>query len=177
MWSSGLFICARPSVHRCVMRQKNPPTESANLMQLPPQTEALVDLLNRMIQLMEWDGQTFWLERTKESVALLRNGKREGFSLFLSGFGTAGSFNECSVGKGEWTGKVHTWHPGHEDKYKEFEALKSESYGLAKELDRETEPSIFESIKVMTGKTTLHTRVLLATLSVLLIVTIVWRPR
>src|SRR5688572_25722423 len=98
------------------MRQKNPPTESAYLMELPPRTEALVNLLERMIQLMEWDGQTFWLERVREAVALLRNGNREGFTLFLSGFGTAGSFNECSVGKGEWKGKVHTWYPGHEEK-------------------------------------------------------------
>jgi hypothetical protein len=146
-------------------------------MQLPQRTEALLLLLDRMIELLEWDRHTFWLERTRDAVALLHEDKRAGFTLFLSGFGTAGSFNECSVGKGEWNGNVHTWSPGHEAKYKEFESLKNESYGLARELERESEPPLFVSLKAIATRTTIRTRLLLAVLGVLLVAAVAWALR
>ena len=146
-------------------------------MQLPQRTESLLLLLDRMIELLEWDCHTFWLERTREAVALLRDDKRAGFTLFLSGFGTAGSFNECSVGKGEWKGNVHIWSPGHEAKYKEFESLKNESYGLARELARESEPPFFVSLKAVAARTSNRTRLLLAVLGVLLLVAVALAPQ
>lgn len=155
------------------MRHKTPPASSIRSISLPPRTETLLGLLDRMVQLMEWDGQTFWLERVRQAIALLRNGEREGFEHFLSGFGTSGSFNECSVGKGEWKGNVHTWYPGHEEKYEEFEALKNESYSLARELQRESEPPLLVSLKAAARQMPPRIRILLAVLVALIVVAFV----
>lgn len=152
------------------MRHRNPPFSSIPPMSLPPQTERLLGLLERMVQLMEWDGQTFWLERVRQVIGLLREGKREGFEHFLSGFGTSGSFNECSVGKGKWSENVHTWHPGHEERYEEFEALKNESYSLARKLQRESEPPLLASLKAVAKQMALRIRILLAVLVMLLVI-------
>jgi hypothetical protein len=134
---------------------------------LPDGTVVLIQQMDRLVQLMDQDGHTYWSARVREATSTLRRGEREGFQIFLSGFGTSGSFNECVVGKGEWVGGKFVWGVGQQAVHEEFQRLQSEAYCRARKLQRESDPSLVELLAMSWSSAPFRTRVLVATLLLL----------
>lgn len=114
----------------------------------PPESDVAEFLIQteRIISLLDAEGEEFWRIRIAGAASKVRESNWQGFSDFLSGFGTSGSFNECSICTGEWKGGSHLWRPAEKLKYQEFEDLKESAYTLARNLNRLTAPSIGESL-------------------------------
>lgn len=119
------------------LQEKRPP--ASDVAEFLNQTERIVSLLDA-------EGEEFWRTRIADAASKVRNSNWQGFSDFLSGYGTSGSFNECSICVGEWKGGSHLWQPAEKLKYQEFEDLKGSAYTLARNLARLTAPSISDSL-------------------------------
>ena len=136
------------------------------MSQLPERTADLVAGMDRMVELLDQDGHTYWNSHVREAANLLRAGSRQGYRHFLSGFGTSGSLNECVVGKGSWIDGKFVWEAGQQAVHEEFERLQSSTYTLARQLQRESEPPVLESLASAYTASTSRTRALLISLAV-----------
>ena len=135
--------------------------------------EDLLAQIERMIILLESDGESHWRLHLAETASRIRQGDIRGLRSFLGAFGTAGSFNECSVATGRWIGKIHEWLPGEEAKYREFEELKNTTFVLARQLLRASDKPSMMSIAGCVRGIPKRTKVLLSialSLSVLAVV-------
>ena len=129
----------------------------------PPESDVAMFLTQteRLIAILDAEREEFWRTRIASTISKVRNADWQGFNDFLSGYGTSGSFNECSVRTGEWKGENHIWRPEDKSKYLEFEELKGSAYGLARRLSRLTAPSISESLAEAYRLASLRTKALL----------------
>ncbi len=123
----------------------------------------------RLISLLDAEGEESWRARIADAISKVRNSDWQGFDDFLSGYGTSGSFNECSVRTGEWQGENYLWTPEDKSKYQEFEDLKGSAYSLARRLSRLTAPSINESLAEAYRLSSVRTKALLWLMLLLLI--------
>ena len=98
--------------------------------------------VRRLVLLLDEEGEMFWRTRLVNAEAKVSAGDWQGFKDFLAGYGTSGSFNECSIGVGgsRVPGRVERAHD--EAKYHEFEELKNTAYQHARALARLSEPPI-----------------------------------
>lgn len=145
----------------------------------PPDSDVakFLNQTERLICLLDTEGEEFWRGRIAAAASKVRNSNWQGFNDFLSGYGTSGSFNECSVSTGKWQGESHFWTPEEKLKYEEFENLKDSAYGLAHSLSRLTAASISESLAKGYRFASMRTKVLLWLMVLLLIgACIVSRP-
>lgn len=130
---------------------------------------ALAGQIDALVEYLRWAGESHWRGVLEACSARLRAGDASGCGTFLDCFGTSGSFNECAVGEGQWQNGKFEWLPGHESKYNEFEKLKGAAYVAARELARETTPSIGALLRSGIAATATGTRVLLGLLGVSLV--------
>lgn len=107
-------------------------------MKQPPQSEVaeFLSQVDRLASLLDAEGETFLRSRVAAAVSKVRNSDWQGFGDFLSGYGTSGSFNECSIRTGEWQGNNHVWKADDKLMYQEFEDLQNSAYVLARCLAR-----------------------------------------
>jgi hypothetical protein len=75
--------------------------------------------IERLVSLLDEEGETFWKARIVGAASKVWNSDWQGFDDFLSGYGTSGSFNECSIRVGEWQGENHLWTPADKLRYQE----------------------------------------------------------
>ncbi|CAN7776389.1 hypothetical protein LJR290_007825 [Variovorax sp. LjRoot290] len=144
-------------------------------MKQPPETEVaeFLSQVDRLVSLLDAEGETFWRTRIAGAASKVRNSDWQGFDDFLSGYGTSGSFNECSIRTGEWQGDNHVWKPDDKLRYQEFEDLKGSAYGLARSLSRLTAPSVGESLAGVYRLASIRTKALLWLMLLLLLGAIV----
>jgi hypothetical protein len=137
----------------------------------PPDSEIAEFLTQaeRLIYLLDAEGETYWRARIAAAASKVRNSDWQGFNDFLSGYGTSGSFSECSICTGEWQGENHLWTGDDKLKYREFEDLKGSAYGLARSLADLTAASIAESLADAYRLAPLRTKVLFWLMLLLLI--------
>lgn len=125
--------------------------------------------IERLASLLDEEGETFWRARIVAAASKVRNSNWQGFDDFLSGYGTSGSFNECSIRVGEWQGENHLWTPADKLRYQEFESLKGTTYSLARNLSDLSAPSIYEAFTGAYRSASLLTKVLLWLMLLLLV--------
>jgi len=94
----------------------------------------LLENLDRIIAILEWDQETHWLtliQNTKQDL------DEEKFSLaiqrLLGIYGGMGSFNDLVIGQSMVNGKF-SWKDGAKEKNEELSQLRSTAYQLAREL-------------------------------------------
>jgi len=140
-------------------------------MKQPPQSEVaeFLSQVARLASLLDAEGETFWRARVAAAASKVRNSDWEGFGELLSGYGTSGSFNECSIRTGERQGNNHVWNAEGKLRYQEFEDLKNSAYVLARGLARSTERPIGESLARTYRLAPFRTRALLWLMLVLLL--------
>ncbi|MFL6636819.1 MAG: hypothetical protein ACJ8HJ_31380 [Massilia sp.] len=132
--------------------------------------------IERLVSLLDEEGETFWKARIVSAASKVRDSDWQGFDDFLSGYGTCGSFNECSIRVGEWQGENHLWTPADKLRYQEFEALKGITYSLARSLSDLAAPSVYEEFTGAYCSASLRTKVLLSLMLLLLVGAFVVEP-
>jgi hypothetical protein len=140
-------------------------------MKQPPESEVaeFLSQVDRLAALLDAEEETFWRGRIAAAASKVRNSNWQGFSDFLSGYGTSGSFNECSIRTGEWQGNNHVWNADDKSRYQEFEDLKSSAYVLAHDLAHSTERTIGGALACAYRFAPIRTKALLWLMLVLLL--------
>lgn len=97
--------------------------QDSTSMKQPPQSEVaeFLSQIDRLASLLDAEGETFWRAHITAAAFKVRNSDWQGFGDFLSGYGTSGSFNECSIRTGEWQGNNHMWNADDKLRHQEFE--------------------------------------------------------
>ena len=125
--------------------------------------------LERLAELLRENGVSTWADRISADAAKLRAGNWKGASSYLGHFGTAGSFNECSIGTGNWVTDRRTGKGKHEgdQTYLEFEALRARTYVLARQVSDDFTPSLGAALVGAWLKSRMRTKLMLAVLGML----------
>ena len=94
-----------------------------------PLTDQLIESLDKLIEILEEDGDKHWSHWLRESKRLIQAEDFRGVEKFLGAFGGMGSFNDFQLST---IGRSN----------ESFSKLQSSSYTLAEEIKRSYESSI-----------------------------------
>jgi len=93
----------------------------------------LINVLNQIIELLEWDGEIYWRNVINGAKNELLNSDLSGIDTLLNTYGAMGSFNDLIIGH-TIVDKRFIWKDGGEDKDKRLRALQSKAFNLATEI-------------------------------------------
>ena len=95
----------------------------------------IINILDQIIELLEWNGETYWLNTMNEAKRELLNSNLSGIETLLNLYGGMGSFTDLIIGH-TIVNKQFMWKDGGEDKDKKLRILQSEAFDLATKIKR-----------------------------------------
>jgi hypothetical protein len=100
---------------------------------LNEQTRALCQVLRGMIELLDADNETHWRGWMAKALSDLEANKLRGAQHLKGAYGGMGSFNDLIIGQ-RMEGDRFVWAPNAKSANDQLDALRSQAYGLAKEI-------------------------------------------
>ena len=97
----------------------------------------LIKLLDNIILLLEWDGNTdHWLQTMTEARQGLKYSDLYGIEILLRSYGGMGSFNDLMIGQEYRNGEFIGWKNESDEKNNILNLLREEAYDVANEIKR-----------------------------------------
>ena len=102
-----------------------------NMMSVEKTRTELLENLDGIIAILEWDGESHWRNTLQRIRQKLSGAKYlSGIQELLGIYGGMGSFNDLVIGQSYENGKF-AWKKGASEKNEELNQLRSETYHLA----------------------------------------------
>lgn len=95
-----------------------------------PEAEELIDVLERIIALLDSDGDTHWSAWMRRAKARLEDRDHRGAHDLLDAYGGMGSYSDFDLGRVFLDGEM-TWKPDHNELNAKLDRLRSRAYELA----------------------------------------------
>jgi len=96
-------------------------------------TNHLISVLEEIIRVLDWDGETHWRSWMATVLSRLANSDYSGVEQLLGAYGGMGSFNDLVIGQSIVCGKF-SWKPGAEDANDRLSELRGKAFALAQHI-------------------------------------------
>jgi len=100
-----------------------------------PKTKELLSILDQIIQLLQEDGETHWVNRISEYRDRISDSDYFGVEDLLSDYGGMGSFTDLVLGQVFENGN-HTWKANSNQSNKNLRELQSRAFKLATDIKK-----------------------------------------